>query len=163
MKNKNTALLIVAIALILVTYTNGISAYFTTYTEAMGGYIVHVGDDTDIYEQFSNWTKRVTVVSGADAQPLYVRARAFAGDEYTLLYSGTDWTLGEDGYFYYSKILYPGEETKELLIRIEDIPEDAVPGDSFNVEVIYETSPVLYDENGNPYADWSVTLGGNRE
>lgn len=30
--------------------------------------------------------------------------------------------------------------------------------DDFNVIVIQECTPVLYDENGNPYADWNVIL-----
>ena len=29
---------------------------------------------------------------------------------------------------------------------------------SFNVVVIYETTPVLYREDGTPYADWSAKV-----
>ena len=49
-------------------------------------------------------------------------------------------------------------------------PEDAKEGDDFNVVVVYESTPVLYDEKGDPYpydkADWNQILdveeeGGN--
>ena len=51
-----------------------------------------------------------------------------------------------------------GEQTDELDIKLSNIPDSAVAGDSFTVVVVYETTPVLYNEDGTPYADWSVTL-----
>ncbi len=54
----------------------------------------------------------------------------------------------------------PGEETPELLVKIKDHPKDE-NGQEFNVVVIYESTPVRYDENGNPYFDWSQKLKAN--
>ena len=63
------------------------------------------------------------------------------------------WTLGDDGYWYYSEPLVPGETSEELVISIK-IPEELAA--SFNVTVIQESTPVLYGEDGLPYADWTL-------
>lgn len=149
-------MLALSVALILVTSLDGTIAYFTTYATAKGGHTISASNgDTDVEEGFSNWTKRLTVSNSEQGQPIYVRAKAFSGDIYTLEYSGDGWTAGSDGYYYYDEILYGGEKTTELLIRISGIPEDTVEGDSFNVIVVYESALMQYDESGRPYADWN--------
>lgn len=156
MKNKKSILLLIlAVTMVLSTYIGSAMAYFTTYTEAKGGYVINLEGQIITREDFYEWTKHVTVVSTENSVPVYVRARAFAGDQYELTYSGNGWSRGSDGFYYYNEILYGGQETPELLVHIGNIPEDAVEGDDFNVIVIYEYTPVQYDENGNPYADWS--------
>ena len=42
-----------------------------------------------------------------------------------------------------------------LDVKIGDLPED-FDRDSFNVVVIQECTPVVYDEAGNPVADWTT-------
>lgn len=105
----------------------------------------------------------------------------------------TDWKLGyvdennvlhtEDRYCYYGNvnvtsrngvkryyggtILEINQSASELQVKIENVPETAESAGDFNVIVVYETAPVQYDEEGNPYADWSVGLerieeGGSR-
>ena len=162
MKKKTIFLLALSVTLILIASINSAIAYFSTYAEGRGGYLFGLGE-TDIEESFSSWTKRVKISNSEDGQPVYIRARAFAGDEYSLLYSGDGWTLGGDGYYYYDEILYGGERTPELLVRIENVPYDMIPGDGFNVVVVYESTKVIYDENGVPYADWNIRLEGGPE
>lgn len=36
----------------------------------------------------------------------------------TLDYNTTDWTQGEDGYFYYNKVLKPGEVTEPIFTNV---------------------------------------------
>ena len=93
------------------TLTAGISAgtamaYFTTYTEASGGVTLNMGfSETIPKEDFSNWTKHVSVENTGDYD-CYIRVKALAGSKYQdgLQYSDSDgkWTPGEDGYYYYS-------------------------------------------------------------
>ena len=132
-------------------------AYFTTSTGAAGGRTLQVGSNPDIEEEFSGWIKTVIVSNGEDSQPVYVRARAFGGSAYTLQYQDESgrWTAGEDGYYYYSDIVGAGESTSPLRVGIDGIPEE---GGSFNVAVIYESTPVQYHEDGSPYADWEIRL-----
>ena len=82
-------------------------AYFTTYTEASGGVTLNMGfSETIPKEDFSNWTKHVSVENTGDYD-CYVRVKALAGSKYQdgLQYSDSDgkWTPGEDGYYYYSE------------------------------------------------------------
>ena len=96
------------------------------------------------------------------SEPVYIRARAFCGSQYTLVYSGEGWTQGSDGYYYYGNIVNGGASTGRLDIRIENIPADPEEMERFNVVVIYESTPVKYHEDGSPYTveetDWSELL-----
>lgn len=160
MKKKGSVFLFgLAGALILAAGLGRANAYFTTYAEARGGVTVRLGSRTELIEEVSDWTKRVSVTSDSDSQPVYIRARAFCGSAYHLKYSDSSnlWRDGGDGYYYYQEILRGGETTSELNIEIENAPETAAAGDSFQVVVVYESTPVCYDEDGNPYEDWTAS------
>ena len=160
MKHKNLLLGALLVVLVLTASIGSAWAYFTTYAVAKGGYPVHLGDRTEITETFSNWTKKVTITSEADSEPVYIRAIAYCGSEYDLVYSDASgkWSPGADGYYYYSDIVPGGGSTTELEIRIDNVPEDVTDGDSFNVVVVYESTPVCYQADGTPYADWDQVL-----
>ena len=58
-----------------------------------------------------------------------------------------------------------GEGAKTLTVKIT-FPEGATEEDEYNVDLVYESTPVLYDADGNPTADWEHILdmveeGGN--
>ncbi|MEY8517084.1 hypothetical protein AALC25_09180 [Lachnospiraceae bacterium 29-84] len=154
MKKKSIFLAAAAAVLVSASTVGSAWAYFTTYAEAAGGYTISLGDETQVKEEFSDWTKHVTITSEEGSEPVYVRAKAFSGSEYKLIYSDKSgkWSPGDDGYYYYSDILNGGESTEELLVKIENIPEDAA---NFDVVVVYESTPVKYEEDGTPYADWN--------
>jgi len=157
---KSYILPVLAVVLVLGAGMGSAYGYFTTYTEAAGGFAIKLGDSTDINETFSAWTKHVSITSREDSQPVYIRVKGFCGSEYELEYidESGKWSLEEDGYYHYRDIVYGGESTDELLVRIGGIPEEVAEPTEFNVVVIYESTPVRYDEAGNPYADWTVTL-----
>lgn len=164
LKRRTTWLAAAALVLVLGLSVSGAMAYFTTFAKASGTMTIQVGTTTKTKEPgFSQWTKHVQVENTGDVAA-YVRVKAFAGDTYSLTYTPADtgaWTLNEsDGYYYYSEILDPGKTTSELLIKISDIPEESK--DSFNVVVIQECTQVLYDENGDPYADWNQIMDVSR-
>lgn len=159
MKRFRTLLAALAIVLALAAGFGLASAYFTTYARASGGYTIELGERTEIYERFSQWTKHVAVTSEEGSKPVFVRVKAFWGETYDVSYDGGEhWTEGEDGFWYCGEILYAEGETPELDIHINNVPTDVESGDSFNVVVVYETTPVLYDAEGAPYADWNITL-----
>lgn len=168
-KLGNIVLTLSAAGMIALAGLNSANAYFTTYAEASGGFPLELGDITVIEEEVSDWTKHFVVESSADSQPVYIRARAFSGSAYNLEYSNPEegeegagpgtWSLGEDGFYYYSDIVNASEKTSELLIKITNPPQDVTV--KFNVVVIYESTPVQYHEDGSPYADWTVKLDSN--
>lgn len=44
-------------------------------------------------------------------------------------------------------------------MSIGNIPEEELKDNlTFNVIVIYESTPVMYNEDGTPYADWNAVL-----
>lgn len=174
MKNKTkigkSLLALSAVALVSLASVGSANAYFTTYVQAGGGYTVELGDRTVIQETVSNWVKHFSVTSQADSEPIYIRARAFSGSQYILQYSNPDntpegagtWVDGRDGYWYYSnpdgslKVVNGGESTSELLIEITNPPENNTV--TFNVVVVYESTPIQYHEDGTAYADWTKKL-----
>lgn len=165
---RRKLLILGAIALVLVLCTSiGTAwAYFTTYSEARGGYRLRMAHrrEMDMEEEFSQWTKHITLQNSEESDPVFVRAKVFAPTGLTLSYldESGKWTLGEDGYYYYSDVLRGGERTEELLARIGNVPETPEEGDSFDVVAVYETTSVRYLPDGTPYADWNARreLGG---
>lgn len=157
MKKRELYLAALAFALVFTTGVGSVWAYFTTYAEARGGYTISLGDETTVREEFSAWTKHVTIENSADSEPVFVRAKAFSGSQYELKYSDENgkWTPNADGYYYYSDPVPGGGVTEPLDIKIDNVPPEVKDSASFNVVVIYETTPVLYHEDGTAYGDWT--------
>lgn len=164
-KTGNALLAFTAAALVLTANVGSANAYFTTYVEAQGGAVVHLGDETHIREDVDGWVKHLTVFNREGSDPVYVRARAFCGSQYELTYAGNDWLAVDDGFYLYKGIVEGGQTTTELTITVEAGEKK----NSFDVTVIYESIPVQYDESGNilqpvvngaanTAIDWNKTL-----
>lgn len=150
-----------ALALILVGSLNveRAMAYFTAFDTAKGAVGVDLGFTiTAAKEDVEDGKKEITITNTGDYD-CYVRLKALVGDEYRsgLLYSEPDnagkWTPGTGDYYYYNDILPAGGTTSQIDVSFV-FPEEK-PAD-FNVIIIQECTPVLYDENGIPFADWDV-------
>lgn len=117
---------------------------------------------------YSGDTNTVTLSNAEDAQPVYVRARAFDSEDFSVdgeslgyfgtEFSGEGWTLDDDGYYYYDNIIYGGQRSAELKIRVEGAEYDdgnLLPN-AGRVAIVYDFVPVQYDEAGYPLdADWN--------
>jgi len=69
------------------------------------------------------------------------------------------WYDGQDGYWYYNEILKTGSTSETVLVNIpEELLKDVTDEKDLNVIVLQECTPVQYDDNGEPYADWNVTF-----
>lgn len=135
-------------------------AYFTTYTLASGGARLDLGF-TEVEkpeEDFSDWTKTITVHNREDGKPCFIRIKLFAGAKYQEGLEYLDdtgrWTPGEEGYYYYRDVVEPGGTTGALKVRINGVEED--DREEFNVIVVQEHSMVFYDEAGNPVYNWTA-------
>ena len=146
-------------------------AYFTTYASAGGRAQISLGfTRTETEDTVSDWTKHIAVANSGE-QECYARVKVLVGEQYkdSLLYTAEDgWRFEDtDGYWYYNKILAPQEKTSELLVKLERSMlsgmTQAEEQKVFNVIVVPEYTAVLYDEDGNPYADWSLTVAGEVE
>ena len=162
MKKRNLILAGIAAGMILTASVPSALAYFTTYVSAKGMKDVVLQDRTELEEpEPENWTKVITIKADADSEPVYVRANAFAPDDYTLTFSGTGWSQGEGGWYYFSTPISKGGAAEALNVKIDKNggfgKEDI--GENFNVVVVYEYTPVLYREDTlEPYADWSKSV-----
>ncbi len=149
------------------------TAYFTTYVSAGGGGAVEMGTQTEIYEEPVIDLMKHIVVKNTSENDCFVRVKLFYAAPVTIddidVRTEEDapgrWECGQadsNGYWYwnYSEVLRAGEETASLDVQIH-IPEECKKDDySFNVIVVQECVPAVYDEEGNakPGADtWTQT------
>lgn len=166
---KKKSLTILAVAALLSVVAAGIgtaSAYFTSYVEAKGQKVIHLGDTTKIQEEFDGKDKVIAITNDAKSpRAVWVRAKAFAAgsetDKNLLTYTGLPergvWAEKTDGYWYYTEAdsmpLEPGKTTDKLKVAIDfaslpkasDFPETEKTN-GMNIIVIYETTPAV--ENG---------------
>ncbi len=153
--HRFTAAAVLALGLVLGSQVQGAMAYFTTYASAKGGMKISLGDSTTITEEFKDW-KKIIRIENTGHVDCYVRAKVLAGEQYTIKASGSAWSQGKDGYWYYANPLAPGAKTEPLTASIQ-VPKNL--NISFDVAVVQECTPVIYDSDGNPAgaeaADWS--------
>ena len=160
MNKKKRLLILAVIVLILCASIAPTYSYFTTYARALGGREISLGTWTEIEESFSDWTKHVQIVAKEKSSPVFVRVKAFSGDNYALTFSGSGWTQQDDGYWYWNQVLEANKATDILDIAIHDVPtKDAKSGDEVNVAVVYECVLALYDEDGEADMDLSWEAG----
>lgn len=164
----NSVMALAAAALVLTgAGVKSASAYFTTYVSAGGSQVVHMGSQTEIHEEVSEMTKHISIENTSQTNDCYVRIKVFHGSQLDISYTdqsenGNLWRYSEaDGYWYYEPILAPGGKTELLDARIL-LPE-GFDQDSFNVVVIQECTPVVYDAQGNPMADWTTVYSEYQE
>lgn len=131
-------------------------AYFTTYATAKGGIAIDIGPTTDVDEEFKDWKKTIQIENTGEVA-CYVRAKVIAASQFDISAEGSNWSLGDDGYYYYSQVVPVGGKTDSI---VASITVGADVQTSFNVVVVQECTPAQYDENGNAYlpqdADWEM-------
>jgi predicted ribosomally synthesized peptide with SipW-like signal peptide len=154
---KKTKIILPALAVILVIglLAGPALAYFTAHTEAKGSAEVGLGFETYIEETHADLYKQITITNEGP-QSVWVRVTAFS--VFDLDYSGTGWTDGGDGYWYYDSVLAAGDATDPALkVEISTDDQDEASTANFNIIVIYECTPVQYDANGvQQPASWNI-------
>lgn len=156
---KNILLAASALALTATLSVGSAFAYFTTYSTASGTVELNMGfTETIPHEEVDSAGKHVTIENTGDYD-CYVRVRAFAPFECTYSAPNGDWTDGGDGFWYYTPILAPGETSSELLASFEyPVNEGEEQTEEFNIVVIQECTPIVYDDDGNPGANWDRVI-----
>lgn len=138
-------------------------AYFTTFASAKGGVSIDIGPTTRVKEKFKDWKKTIQIENTGKVD-CFVRCKVIAASQFTITASGNNWSLSDDGYWYYSKVVPVGEMTEPIIASIT-VGEKVQA--SFNVVVVQECTPVTYDEDGNPVAapdaDWSMAAQYEKE
>lgn len=158
---KIICLAVVAVLLIAGVSVKGAMAYFTTYVLAEGSETLELGFTETIIQEEVIDGKKIVVISNTGTADCYVRVRAIVAEKYKDSITDTEpddadnWTSKKGEFYEYKSVLKAGESTTPLHINISTIA--TAPGEDatdFNVIVIQECTPVLYDENGDTYAGW---------
>lgn len=153
--------LIMAAAALALTGTLAVGsamAYFTTYSTAGGGVKMNMGfTETVPYEKVDEKGKHVTIKNTGDYD-CFVRVKAFAPMELTYTADPDKWEAKNDGYWHYKEVLPAKKSTTPELNISYTFPSGDDKPEEFNIVVIQECTPVLYDKDGNPYADWNHVI-----
>lgn len=161
-RRNKVYLLVVALVLVLSLSVGLTMAYFSDYTAAKGGLTVTLGGQTEIVEEQNDDNKVIQIKNTGDTDVI-VRVAVYGPGEIT--YTGSDWTDGGDGYYYYNSILPAGENSLTSKLTAKwTVPEDL--GDDYNVVVVQESEQAVFDENGDvvkPVTDpaWALVPAAN--
>jgi hypothetical protein len=180
MKTKSFVWSLLALVLILCTVLTPALAYFTANDRADGAIPVTLGSKTEIQEEVTGLKKEVTI-QNTEGKPVWVRAIAYAPANIPVTVSGWGVTGGTAGVWYeYGKPLKSKSEdpnnytTTPLTVEASGLKVVEIDGkqyiqtsdeflvEDFNISVQYESTPVLYDEDGNTLPpDWDMVLDVN--
>ena len=164
MKHKRLLLFLLTVILIACMSVGAAHAYFTDSVDVKGGYVLNIGYTPPIYERIDG-NKHVWFQSEKNAPTVFVRARAYTGaafQTYLKYTPGENWVIGATGEFYYYILPLEAEgKTTELQINVTSqlFPSGALPGDEINVIVVYESTPAIFTEDGEP--DFATAWGAD--
>ena len=166
MKKKHLILAVLAIVLVLCASIGTTLSYFTTYSDAKGGYVIHLSPRTEITEDVDGNIKKIQILNNGLSDedtgsfPIFVRVKVFNGTDCTTeSVNSAGWEYSaEDGYYYYQNVIYAGERTAFLNIEVK-ATESAAAGDVIDVIVVYEYVPAVFDSNGNPDSNTAWAMG----
>lgn len=153
------ALLICAILCIGTAGVGRTSSYFTSRTEASGGYKVS-DTRTEPDEEVGDLWKVIQIKNTGKVE-CYARLKVICGEAFTLEYSeyDSDWEQGTDGYWYYKEIIPAGGSSTAIKAALTGIPED-FDQKMLNIVVVTESVPVIYASKSGPEdwtnVDWSM-------
>ncbi|MDD2978636.1 MAG: hypothetical protein PHN80_01555 [Hespellia sp.] len=134
-------------------------AYFTTYSTASGRKPLEMGfTETVPHEDVDTGGKHITIENTGDYD-CFVRVRVFSVIDVTYT-AGEGWEDGGDGYWYYRPVLAAGATTpSELQVGFEyPVNDENQTTESFEIMVVQECTPVVYDDEGNAMPDWEHVI-----
>ena len=150
MKKINKKILLVISVMLVLTLSVGLTlAYFSDYTPAKGGKTIALNGKTEIHEEQPRDDMKVVTIENTGDTPVMVRVAVYAPAD-SATGGGTDWEKGDDGYYYYMKVIpaHAGDDSFSSALTVTwTVPKDL--GDDYSVVVAQESEMVVYGENGN--------------
>lgn len=165
---SRTVVVALALVLVLGAAIGGTIAYLVTNTNAITNTFTPGETTPGIEENVENGVKKSIEIKNKGNIPAYIRVMLVGNtvdgeDKVTggfdvsnrFTYNNTDWVMGVDGYYYYTKPVAATEKTSNLLgtsITVENGETVTVLAQSIQAEpttVVQNTWPVTLDTNGN--------------
>lgn len=156
MKRKISGWILAMAAVFSLWSSFAIYAYFTDSDRKTNRFGVGY-NDVEIREEFpepepeEEITKKVSFVNTGPVN-CFARAKLVFGsqeaeDAVGMNLNKEQWQQEQDGYYYYQKILMPGEETEELLTSLQVEGEISQEEKTFDLTVYVETVQALEGED----------------
>ena len=158
MKNKlKICLIIIFVILILSLLVTKVYAYFTVFAATNGTVQMEFGQtSTYMYQEVGSDGVDIYIANTGDYH-CYVRVKIFASSSANISYEAeSGWNQQGDGYWYYDQILAPGTNTSKIVLK--NPTENVENAEKIQIIAIQEITEVMYNENGEPYADWNRTI-----
>lgn len=117
---KNKKVLIISIIMILILIMSGtVYAYFTTYAEASGNVTFNFYyTEIAVTSKLENGKLNINIENIGD-EDTFVRAKVLIPDYAKVSSNSANWTLKNDGYWHYDKVLEAGNKSTTLQLMIE--------------------------------------------
>jgi len=148
---KTIVFALLASVLILVVAPGLTTAYFSDTDEGEGTAVIHLAYRTEIEEGDGDIEKNIVITNSEEGAPVIVRAFIFGPEEKMTITVKPNWEKRSDGWYYWTEVLDPGEATDENTLKatvdIDELtPEQIIElGEEFNITVVHEAAPVVYD------------------
>lgn len=139
---------LLAVLALTASIAAGVGAYFSDYETALGDVELHLNGQTEIEEKIVENGKVISVANTGNSE-VVVRVAVYGPDDIEITFAQTDdWLISNDGYYYYKKVLAPGESTSDItaLLKLTE-DEAAVIGNQFDVVVVHESALAVYEFN----------------
>ena len=150
--NKRTLIALLAVMTLIISSIGITVAYFSDVDEAQGAATLSLQGQTKIDEGNLDY-KAIKVTNTGDADVL-VRVKLFGVDTKLMdVNVPSNWAAGDDGWYYYKNILPGGQNPQantgtEITVKVKEKLDPKVVaemGESLNVTVVHEATPVVYD------------------
>lgn len=136
-------LTIAAILLVLVASAGLAGAFFSDYEHAIGQATFALGGDTTIEETVQGEEKTISIHNRGDGDA-FVRVSVYGPDEMTFPTVGDGWRQAKDGFWYYQDVLPADGDTSTIIASIDGVPV-SVDLSEFDIIVVHESVPVVFD------------------
>lgn len=161
--SKRSLIALLAVMLLIISSVGATVAYFSATDKAEGAAVLNLKGESRIDEGDKDFKE--IVVTNTGKPDLIVRVKIFGVDTTKMDVATPDgWAEGNDGWYYYRNILASGQDTgAPITVKLKSglsEKEIAELGDSFEVTVVHEATPVVYDGDSLVLPDgWTLPSG----
>lgn len=145
--NNRLTLAIFTLVLCLSISVGIAAAYFSDYEEASGGATLNLGGITELTEGSRDDAKEV-IIENKGKTNMIVRVAIYGAEEFMqpLKFAAkNDWAQAGD-FYYYKKILQPGEKTSMITAEVKQSWEgNTAPDFDYEVTVVHESAQAVFD------------------
>lgn len=165
--SKRRFIALLAVMMLIITSIGVTAAYFSDTDKAEGVAQLNLKGETKIEEGDKDF-KQIVITNTGKAD-LIVRAKLFGIDDTVMdVTVPSGWAAGDGGWYYFKTIL-PGDQNPQattgapIEVKLKEglSPKQiAELGDSFEVTVVHEATPVVYDGGKLVIPDdWTLPSG----